>query len=480
MSNFNPSRRKFLSNSSKVALMASATPFISTLSMINEAAAQSASDYKALVCVFLFGGNDYANTVIPYDDNYYNQYHTIRAGGATGQGAAGIAIAKSDLTNTLLNPTLALANNRQYPLHPSLINMSQLFNSGLAAVQLNVGPLIVPLTRTQYSSSDRITYPIPPKLFSHNDQQSIWQSSSPEGSTIGWGGNIADLILNQNNNQTFTCISVAGNTVFLAGDSTIAYNISTGGAIAINGVKNSVYGSSAVQNVLSTLVQQPHSNLLANEYNKITSRSISCESQISSALSGVSLSTAFDSTNSLANQLKMVAKLIAARGSLGNKRQVFFVSLGGFDLHDNLITQHAKLLTQVDNAMNSFYQATVELGVSQQVTAFTASDFGRTLTSNGDGSDHGWGSHHFVVGGAVNGKSFYGTPPSVDIGNTAQDHVGQGRLIPSTSVDQYAATLAKWYGVSDSDLYNILPNLHNFGARANRLDYPTDLGFMKT
>lgn len=266
----------------------------------------------------------------------------------------------------------------------------------------------------------------------------------------------------------------------MAGDSTIAYNISTGGAIPINGVKNSVYGSSAVQNVLSTLIQQPHSNILANEYNKITSRSISCESQITSALSGVSLTTSFDTTNSLANQLQMVAKLIAARNSLGNKRQVFFVSLGGFDLHDNLITQHAKLLTQVDNAMNSFYQATVELGVSQQVTAFTASDFGRTLASNGDGSDHGWGSHHFVVGGAVNGQKFYGTPPSVDIGNTAQDHVGQGRLIPSTSVDQYAATLAKWYGVSDNDLYNILPNLHNFGSRANRLDYPTDMGFMKT
>lgn len=479
MTELNHNRRKFLLNGGKLALLGSATPFISNLSLINQAAAATATDYKALVCVFLFGGNDYANTVIPYDDPYYNLYHTIRSGGAAGQGAAGIALAKSDLANTLLNPKIALPGARQYALHPSLVNMSKMFNSGVAAIQLNVGPLIVPINRTQYNSPDRVTYPIPPKLFSHNDQQSIWQSSSPEGSTVGWGGNIGDTALGDNSNSTFTCISVAGNTVFLAGDSAIAYNLSSSGAIPINGVKSSVYGSSAVQNVLSTLLKQSSPNILANEYNKITARSISCEAQISSALSGVTLNTSFDSSNSLATQLQVVAKLIAARGSLGNKRQVFFVSLGGFDLHDNLITQHAKLLTQLDNALSSFYQATVELGVADKVTAFTSSDFGRTLSSNGDGSDHGWGGHHFVVGGAVNGKNFYGTAPSVDIGSTAQDHVGQGRLIPSTSVDQYAATLAKWHGVPDSELYSLLPNLKNFGAASNRPEYPIDMGFMK-
>lgn len=479
MNEINQNRRKFLLNTGKLALLGSATPFVSSLSLMNQAAAANATDYKALVCIFLFGGNDYANTLIPYDDTYYNMYHTIRGGGATGQSGAGIAIGKSDLLNTVLKPTVPLPNAREYALHPSFVNVAKLFDNSVAAVQLNVGPLIVPLNRTQYSGSDRINFPIPPKLFSHNDQQSIWQSSSPEGSTVGWGGNLGDISLSQNSNSTFSCISVAGNTVFLAGDSAIAYNISTSGAIAINGVKSSVYGSTAVQNVLKTLVQQPSSNILANEYNKITSRSIACESQISSALSGITLSTPFDSTNSLANQLQVVAKLIAARDTLGNKRQVYFVSLGGFDLHDNLITQHAKLLSQLDSALNSFYQATVELNISNQVTAFTASDFGRTLSSNGDGSDHGWGSHHLVVGGAVNGKSFYGTPPSVDIGGTMQDHVGQGRLIPSTSVDQYAATLAKWYGVPEADLYSILPNLKNFGVKANGLDYPTDMGFMK-
>lgn len=479
MKEINHNRRNFLLNSGKLALLGTATPFISSLSLMNQAAAAGTSDYKALVCIFLYGGNDYANTVIPYDDTYYNMYHNIRSGEVPGQGATGIAIAKSDLTNTLLNPKNALPNSRQYALHPSLTNVSRLFNSGAAAIQLNVGPLIVPINRTQYDSLDRVNYPLPPKLFSHNDQQSLWQSSSPEGSTIGWGGNIADSSLSNNSNSTFTCISVSGNTVFLAGDSTIAYNISTSGAIPINGVTNSVYGSSSVQNVLKTLVQQPSSNILANEYNKITTRSITCESQVSSALANTNITTPFDKTNSLANQLLIVAKLIAARNTLGNKRQVYFVSLGGFDLHDNLIDQHAKLLTQVDSAVSSFYNATVELGVSDKVTAFTASDFGRTLSSNGDGSDHGWGSHHLIVGGAVNGQNFYGTAPSVDIGTTMQDHVGQGRLIPSTSVDQYAATLAKWHGVPDAELYNILPNLKNFGIKANRLDYPTDIGFMK-
>lgn len=474
----NLNRRNFLNKSGKLALMGTVAPFMSSLAMINNVAAQNANDYKALVCIFLFGGNDYANTLIPYDDHHYNLYHNIRSGGVSGQTSDGIAIGKDLINNTLLNPKTPLLNSRQYSLHPSMINMKNLFNNGNMAIQLNVGPLIVPLTRDQYNNSNKKLYPLPPKLFSHNDQQSIWQSSSPEGSTVGWGGNIADLNINQNTNPIFSCISASGNTVFLSGDNALTYNISQNGAIAINGVKNTVYGSFAVQNVLKTLIQQNHSNIFANEYNKITARSISCESQITSAVSNINLTTTFDSSNSLAMQLQIVAKLIASRSLLGNKRQIFFVSLGGFDLHDNLINQHAKLLTQVDNAVNSFYNATVELGVSNEVTSFTASDFGRTLTSNGDGSDHGWGNHHFIIGGAVNGQEFYGTPPSVDITN-AQDHVGQGRLIPSTSVDQYAATLAKWYGVSDNDLYSILPNLKNFGELANRPDYPINIGFMK-
>lgn len=469
-------RRAFLRRSTQLGLAGTALPFALNLAAMGEAAAFTATDYKALVCVFLYGGNDYANTVITYDDDSYNKYATIRGG--SGQSGGGIAIAKADLAATLLNPTTALTAGRQYALHPAMTGLAGLFNAGKAAVQLNVGPLVVPLTRAQYSNSNRTLYPLPPKLFSHNDQQSIWQSSSPEGSTVGWGGNLGDLALSSNGNSLFTCISVTGNAVFLAGDSALSYQVSTGGAIAINGVKSNVYGSSAVRGALTALIQQTSPQVLENEYNRVTTRAITAESQITAGLAGVTLATAFPANNSLADQLKMVARLIGARSTLGTKRQVFMVSLGGFDLHDNLISQQPTLMRRVSEAMAAFYDATVELGVANQVTAFTASDFGRTLSSNGDGSDHGWGSHHFMVGGAVKGRAFYGKAPPVSITNTAdandQWHVGQGRLLPSTSVDQYAATLAKWFGVSNTELAGVLPNLSHFGGA----DYPTDLGFM--
>ena len=475
------SRRAFLRRCAQLSLTGTALPLALNLAAMGEAAAFSATDYKALVCVFLYGGNDYANTVVAYDDASYNAYSVIRGGGA-GQAAGGIALAKASLTPTLLSPTLALPGGRQYALHPAMTGLASLFNAGKAAVQFNVGPLVVPLTRTQYNSADRKTWPLPPKLFSHNDQQSIWQSSSPEGSTGGGGGNLGDLALSGNTNSLFTCMSVTSNAVFLSGDSALQYQVSTGGAVAINGVKSNVYGSSAVKSALATLVQQTRAHTLENEYNRVTTRAIGAEAQITSALAGVTLSTVFPSGNSLADQLKMVARLIGARAALGAKRQVFMVSMGGFDLHDNLIAQHPGLLGKLSEALSAFYSATLELGVADKVTTFTASDFGRTLASNGDGSDHGWGSHHFVLGGAVKGKAFYGTPPPISVGSTAaaddQWHVGQGRLLPSTSVDQYAATLAQWFGVADTELAGILPNLQHFGAAAGRPDYPANLGFM--
>jgi uncharacterized protein (DUF1501 family) len=349
-------------------------------------------------------------------------------------------------------------------------------------VQFNVGPLVVPLTRNQYISNYRALYPLPPQLFSHNDQQSVWQSSSPEGSKIGWGGNIGDLALAGNSKSVFTCMSVTGNAVFLSGDTALQYQVSTTGAIKITpATASSVYGSSAVSTAINGLIQQPRMQALEREYNLVTKRAIEAEVTVTQALATTAttpLATVFP-TDSLSQQLKMVARLIKGQATLGATRQVFFVSLGGFDLHDNLIAQHPALLQRVSDAMTAFYNATVEMGVASKVTAFTASDFGRTLVSNGDGSDHGWGSHHFVVGGAVNGKAFYGTAPPVSVGSSTTDladqsHVGQGRLLPSTSVDQYAATLAKWFGVADAELPGILPNLANFGGAA----YPKDLGFM--
>jgi len=477
------SRRAFLRRSGQLALSGTALPFALNLAAMGEAAAMDATDYKALVCVFLYGGNDYANTVVAYDDPRYNLYSSIR-GGTAGQGAGGIALAKSDLTATALTPSVALPNGAQYAFHPSMTGLAKLFNAGQAAVQLNIGPLVVPLTRVQYAGANRTAYPLPPKLFSHNDQQSIWQSSSPEGSTVGWGGSIGDLALatNANSKSVFTCISVTGNAVFLSGNNALSYQVSTGGAVAINAVKNNVYQSSAVKDALTSMVQQTRAHALENAYNAVTTRAIGAEAQVKSSLDAVTLTTTFPANNSLADQLKMVARLIGARNGLGTKRQVFMVSLGGFDNHDNLIMQQAALLGKVSDALTAFYNATVELGVANKVTAFTASDFGRTLASNGDGSDHGWGSHHMMVGGAVKGSAFYGTPPPISVGNTAaaqdQWHVGQGRLLPSTSVDQYAATLAKWFGVADAELDGILPNLRHFGVAAGRPDYPANMGFM--
>ena len=483
-------RRTFLCRSGQLALSGTSLPLALNLAAIGEAAAFNApgNDYKALVCVFLYGGNDYANTVVTYDDASYAQYSTIRGGGA-GQTAGGIALGKAELSATLLNPTVApidsLGVSRQYALNPAMTGLAALFNAGHAAVQLNVGPLIKPLTRAQYNSADRVANPRPPQLFSHNDQQSVWQSSSPEGARVGWGGRVGDMALQagQNSNATFTCMSVTGNAVFLSGNTALQYQLNTSGPIKINAATSSVYGSSAVSAAISTLIQQPSSHLLEADYNAVTARSMTAYTTINTALAETPPATVFPA-DSLGAQLKMVARLIKGRAILGARRQVFMVSIGGFDLHDNLIRNHGGLLGKVSDAMTAFYNATVEMGVASQVTAFTASDFGRTLTSNGDGSDHGWGSHHLVVGGAVKGQAFYGTPPPVSVGDTKdstgnyapadQWHVGQGRLLPSTSVDQYAATLARWFGVEDAELPGILPNTVHFGVPG----YPLNMGFM--
>jgi uncharacterized protein (DUF1501 family) len=483
-------RRAFLRRSGQLALAGTALPMALNLAAMGEAAAFNApaGDYKALVCVFLYGGNDYANTVVTYDNDSYDKYSLIR-GGAAGRLAGGIALGQPDLTPTLLVPNAAPLDPqgiaRQYALNPLMTDMATLFNAGQAAVQLNVGPLVVPLTRAQYNSADRTTYPRPPQLFSHNDQQSIWQSSSPEGSKIGWGGNMGDLAIQNglNTNSIFSCMSVTGNAVFLSGDTALQYQVSTSGAIKINSATSAVYGSTAVRDAISALIQQSRAQKLENEYNVVTKRAMTAEASVTAALAGAPPATVF-TTDGLGPQMKMVARLIKGRAALGARRQVFLVSIGGFDLHDNLIRDHGGLLGKVSVAMKALYDATVEMGVANQVTAFTASDFGRTLASNGDGSDHGWGSHHFVVGGAVKGKAFYGTPPPVSVGDTKdssgnyaavdQWHVGQGRLLPSTSVDQYAATLATWFGVDPAELPGILPNIGHFGSAG----YPANLGFM--
>lgn len=462
-------RREFLRQSSLLGgALAGAAPFALNLAAIGEAAAQSATDYKAIVCVFLNGGNDYANTVIPYDNATYNTYQTIRQN---------LAYSHSALAATVLQPTLALGD-RQMALAPALAPLKGLFDSGNLGVLLNIGTLVVPTTIADYKAQ---RVPLPPKLFSHNDQASFWQSSKAEGGTTGWGGRLSDLMLSSSGNAMFTAISVNGGSVFLNGNATTQYGVSAAGPRPMISTSFSLFGSRACQAALRTLITQPNQNQIANAYVTTTTRSLDGNARLSQALASVpALATQFDATNTLAMQLQMVARLIAARNMLGLKRQVFFVSLGGFDTHDGLASQHPVLMKKVADALNSFFLASKELGVDQAVTTFTASDFGRTLTVNSDGSDHGWGSHHFVLGGAVAGKAFFGKPPSLSLsrspdwmpGSYGPNDVGQGRLLPTTSVDQLGASLASWFGVASSDMKMVLPNSSNFDLTSLNLFKP--------
>lgn len=459
---FDQSRRAFMRRASALSVAGTAAPWMLNLASIAEASAATAADYKAIVCVFLYGGNDYGNTLVPYDANNYALYQQLRPT---------LAYAASSLTGTVLTPTVAPIDAagfaRQYALAPELAPLLPIFDAGRMAAVLNVGTLVQPTSKLQYTNKSVL---LPPKLFSHNDQQSVWQSSAPEGAATGWGGRMGDLFQSGNGNTTFTCVNVSGNAVFLSGNSAVQYQVSPGGSVPLSGLKSPLFGSAACTEALRTLVSQPRTHLLENEYNRVMQRSISANDVLTGALATApTIATPFPTPNALADQLKLVARMISNASAIGARRQVFFVSLGGFDNHDGLLTIHPGLLKSVADAVSAFYSATVELGVADKVTTFTASDFGRTLSGNNDGSDHGWGSMHFVLGGAVNGKRFYGTPPAV--ANNGPDDVGQGRLLPSTSVDQYAATLGKWLGASDTDLLSVLPNLANYNPSVRNLGF---------
>ncbi|MCY7389617.1 MAG: DUF1501 domain-containing protein [Burkholderiales bacterium] len=459
--NINQSRREFLRTAGRLSIAGTAAPFALNLATIGAAAAQSASDYRALVCVFLYGANDHNNTVIPFDTASYATYLGARS-----------TIARPMSALLPLTPSVPLTGSnagRQFALPTELGALKTIWDAGKLAVVANVGPLIVPTTKIQYNN---LSVPLPPKLFSHNDQQSVWQASAPEGARNGWGGRIGDLMASQNTSSIFTCNSISGAAVFLAGQSTVAYQLSTSGSTAITGITGSLFGSNSAGANLRSIITAAGTNLFTQDLAATTQRSIDANVGLAAALA-----TAPDlplpaelATSSLAAQLRVVARMMASRNTLGAKRQVFFVSIGGWDTHDDQLTTQPSLHTQVAGALSYFYNATVGLGISDRVTTFTGSDFGRTLTTNGDGSDHGWGSHHFVMGGAVKGQQFFGTFPIMGLNNN--DEVGSGRLLPTTSVDQYAATLARWFGVSDTDMRLVLPNIGNFGS--------SNVGFMNT
>jgi len=450
-------RRLLLKRASQLGFMGAAAPLAMNLASAAEAATlEGGDDYRALVCIFLYGGNDHASTLVPYDTRNHARYEAIRRQ---------VSFRRKDLAATALTPRVpqTLTDDQQFAFAPYCPRLKVLFDGGKLAVQLNVGPLITPLTLQQYNSSNRALHPLPPKLFSHNDQQSVWQALGSEGSTIGWGGRLGDLAVAGNEHSLLTCISASGNAVFVSGENALQYQISPSGAIKVKAIQEAQYGSPAISEALHQLITRPSQHAIENELAILARRSIAMEGVVNTALDKVQLKTSFDlvpGENPLADQLKIVARLIGARRELGSRRQVFFVSLDGFDHHSDLWVKHADLMAKVDEAIAAFYMATVELGVAKQVTAFTASDFGRTLVNNADGSDHGWGSHHFVVGGAVKGGQFYGTAPHVSV--ASDDQVGQGRLLPSTAVDQYAGALARWFGVPSGELPMVLPNIGNF------------------
>jgi uncharacterized protein (DUF1501 family) len=445
------SRREFLRRAGAFSAFGAAAPWALNLAATAAASANQPGDYRALVCLFMYGGNDNHNTVVPYDVANYNLYSGIRTN---------IAVPRAELAATQIVPTRPWTNDRQMALHPKLLPLKTLFDEGRLAVAMNVGTL----TREGTTLADyKAGIGLPPKLFSHNDQQSVWQSSLAEGASSGWGGRIADLLASGNGDATFTSISAAGNAVFMSGKDVVQYQVTGAGSVQIK----PVFGSTASTDALKRLIQRTSTHLFEEEHAVIARRSIAADAKVRAALAHVPDMT-FPPTP-LGAQLKIVARLIAARAELGVKRQVFFVSQGGFDNHDFLIDQHPGLLGSVAGAMQAFYTATDALGVANSVTTFTGSDFGRTLANNGDGSDHGWGSHHFVMGGAVKPKAWVGGVPAVSLAE-GPDNVGGGRLLPAIGVDQYGATLARWMGVTDSQLATVLPNIGNYTKR--------DLGFM--
>jgi uncharacterized protein (DUF1501 family) len=441
----NASRREFLRRASALSVAGSATPLVVNLAAMSAASAQTMpADFKALVCVFLYGGNDHSNTIVPFDNANYQLY---------AQSRTNLALAQNTLL-PLATPTNPSMVGRQVAMRPEMAPLKAIYDQGKAAVLANIGPMRAPMTMAQYRNN---SVPRPMGLFSHNDQQSDWQSFGPEGTRIGWGGRMGDLFASANSYQNVTAISTSGAAVFVSGSSVAQLQLGNNGAQGIPALQANanVFSTTSASAPLKDIMTAASSHVLANDYNKIVKRSTEAAAAINTALGAVTLTTQFPGTG-LGNQMRNVARMIAARQALGARRQVFHVSIGGFDQHSGLVAGHGPLWTQISAAMAAFYNATVELGIANNVTAFTASDFGRTLDSNGQGSDHGWGAHHMVVGGAIKGGELYGTWPDTVL--RGPNDVGRGNLLPTTSVDQLVGTFATWFGVPAGSMKDVIPN----------------------
>ena len=426
------------------------------------------NDYKALVCVFMFGGNDSYNMLIPRSNAQYNVYAATRQN---------MAIAQQDLL--AINPLTF--DGTDYGLHPSMGGIQGLFESGKAAFINNIGPLVQPTSKIEYLNQSVL---LPPQLFSHNDQQDQWQTlKGANVSNTGWAGRIADLIrMNVANQQLATNVSLFGSEIFQSAEETVAYVMGNSGPTPFTGFAtpedlNDPTLTPEQIRLIELFIEQrsafernvnaDYATIYERGFADVQRRAVETIDLVSGALAQAPvLNTAFPASQ-LGNQLRTVAEMIAVRDVMQMERQIFFVAAGGFDTHDDQVINQPGLLGGISDSMTAFYDAMVELNIADSVTAFTQSDFARTLTSNGDGTDHAWGGIQMVVGDAVQGRSLYGTYP--DLAINSDDDVGGGRFVPTTSADQYAATLARWFGVDDLDLPTVAPNIGNFGIQ--------DLGF---
>jgi len=421
------------------------------------------SDYKALVCVFLSGGNDSWNMIVPTSQSEYDAYNASRGG----SGNNGLAIERSSLLEISGN-----TDGVSYGFHPSMPEMRDLYNDGQCAVIANVGPLVEPTTVRQFR--DR-TVALPPELFSHNDQEGQWHSLRGDAILAsGWGGRVADVLSSQLGGQALpTNISLSGTTLFQAGNSSVPYVMGRTGTTPFAGFTPGSSLSNAFQNIANA----EYPNIYQRGFSSVQQRALEFSDLVNASLDNAISFEALPDGNEdvddeggsiLSSQLRTVAKIISQQSQLSMSRQIFYVRLGGFDTHDNQNVEQPILLSQVSSALSAFYDAMVEIGMQDAVTAYTNSDFGRSLSSNGDGSDHGWGGLHLAVGGSIRGGQIYGDYPSLALGNELD--LGRGRIVPTTSCDQYAATLASWFGVNQQNLATVAPCINNFNQN--------DLGFM--